>query len=262
MTMPKVVIIIAAHREYEFPDDKGYMPLHVGKTLNPQNYGFQGDNTGDNISELNNWFCELTGHYWLWKNQAADYYGLAHYRRYFKPIDDYSVTVKDTSIISSRDLLKLMNNYDVILPKKRCYFIDTIRTHYNHAHYSSDLEALQLIIADKHKDYIESFDEVMNSRCISLYNMFIMRRELFIEYSNWLFCILFELEKCVPYKQYGNYQRRIFGFLSERLLNIWIKKHSKAMKVKYLPVANIEGDNYMLKIIGFLRRKVFGKNID
>ena len=41
------------------------------------------DDEGDNISNKNKTYCELTAQYWAWKNMEADYYGFFHYRRYF-----------------------------------------------------------------------------------------------------------------------------------------------------------------------------------
>ena len=84
-----IKVIIATHKKYRMPEDKLYLPLHVGaegktdEEGNPLDLGYQKDNTGENISELNPSFCELTGLYWAWKNLDADYVGLAHYRRHF-----------------------------------------------------------------------------------------------------------------------------------------------------------------------------------
>ena len=66
----KVWIVVATHKMFEMPKDKMYIPLHVGaegkkdEDGNPIDYGYQKDNTGDNISSLNPQFCELTGLYW------------------------------------------------------------------------------------------------------------------------------------------------------------------------------------------------------
>ena len=86
---PTVTIVVATHKKYEMPKDKMYLPLHVGAEgkMDPNgnvlDLGYVKDNTGDNISEKNSSYCELTGLYWAWKNLTADYIGLVHYRRYF-----------------------------------------------------------------------------------------------------------------------------------------------------------------------------------
>lgn len=78
-----IKLIVATHKSYEMPqDDNLYIPLHVGKK-GKKDLGYLGDDTGDNISEFNPYYCELTGVYWAWKNLDYDYLGLVHYRRYF-----------------------------------------------------------------------------------------------------------------------------------------------------------------------------------
>ena len=77
-----IKIIVATHKKYWMPSDDIYLPVHVGKK-GKTDLGYQGDDTGDNISDKNTNYCELTGLYWAWKNLKADYKGLAHYRRHF-----------------------------------------------------------------------------------------------------------------------------------------------------------------------------------
>ena len=84
-----------------------------------------------------------------------------------------------------------------------------------------------------------AFDKIANGRKLYLYNMFISRKEIFDEYYKWLFDILFELEKRVNISNYTDYDKRIFGFLSERLLSVWLEKNNH-LKIKEMPVYNTE----------------------
>ena len=77
-----VKVIVAAHKPYQMPQDEIYLPVHAG-CEGKESIGFQGDNTGDNISLKNPFYCELTCLYWAWKNLGCDFIGLVHYRRYF-----------------------------------------------------------------------------------------------------------------------------------------------------------------------------------
>ena len=77
-----IKVIVATHKKYEMPNDKMYIPIHVGSE-GKKELGYVKDNTGDNISDKNSYFCELTGLYWAWKNLDFDYLGLVHYRRHF-----------------------------------------------------------------------------------------------------------------------------------------------------------------------------------
>lgn len=259
MKPQKIKIMVATHKAYEFPADPGYIPLHVGKIFSGSDFGVLGDDRGDNISNLNKSFCELTGLYWFWKNVDAEYIGLAHYRRYFKPINSLSVKVKNIPIATSEDLLKLLETRDVLVSRKRCYYVDTIYSHYKHSHYFSDLLKLKEILYKECPEYIGAFENVFEGRCLSLYNMFVMKKDFFDEYSDWLFKLLFQLEKEIDYQSYGVYQQRVFGFLSERLLNVWLEHNISRLQVLYLPVVNIEGENLFKKALGLLKRKFLGK---
>lgn len=251
-------ILIAAHKPYKFPSDDGYFPIHVGKDLVSEELGLQGDNYGNHISNLNRSFCELTGIYWLWQNAEYEYAGLTHYRRYFKPTQPSYNVVMGKHVARSEDLLSILKQYDVIVPRKRCYYIDTVQSHYAAAHYFSDLLELECVLNEKYPEYLPAFRSVLNSRSLYLYNMFVMHRINFDKYCDFVFDILFELEKRIPYKGYGVYQKRVFGFLSERLFNVWIIHNASQLKVKELDVVNIEGERVLNKFFGLLIRKFLG----
>jgi hypothetical protein len=247
--------MVVTHKEYQYPDGHDYLPVQVGRALSDLDLGIQGDDTGENISTFNKSFCELTGLYWLWKNVDADVYGLVHYRRYFREINDKSLFINGKNIASSADLSDLMENTDIVLATKRYYVIDTVRSHYKHSHYQSDLEKLRIVLEKKHSEFLPAFDRVLSNRSLSLYNMFVIKKDMLNEYASWLFDILFELETQIPYKQYSPFQARVFGFLGERLLNVWVEKHRSSLRVKYMPVINLEGENKWLKVLNLLRRK-------
>ena len=74
---------IITHKKFDIPQGAdGFSVLQVGAANNGE-LGYLRDDSGENISKMNPYFCELTGMYWLWKNVKEDYVGICHYRRYF-----------------------------------------------------------------------------------------------------------------------------------------------------------------------------------
>ena len=248
-----IKILVATHKAYWMPGDTVYLPLHVGAE-GKADLGYIKDNTGDNISLKNPNYCELTGLYWAWKNLNCDYIGLCHYRRYFAHTPkSNSEEDKKKAIFSRSDYENLLRKYDVILPKKRNYYIETVRSHYEHAHHKSDLDEVEKIIAEKYPDYSDSFTQVMDRTKLYIMNMFVMNKALFDEYCQWLFSIEFELEKIIDISSYDSYNTRVFGFLSERLFNVWLERQN--LKVAEVNVINLEPVNWPQKVGNFLKRK-------
>ena len=249
-----IKILVATHKKYWIPEDSVYLPVHVGRE-GKADLGYQGDNTGNNISIKNANYCELTGLYWAWKNLNCEYIGLCHYRRYFAhAAGDNNIEKKKLAILQKEDYEKLLKQYDVILPKPRNYFIETVRSQYEHAHNKRDLDEAERIVAELYPEHSEVFAKVMNRRKLHIYNMFVMKKDAFDAYCKWLFDILFELEKMIDIKDYNQYEARVFGFLSERLFNVWLEK--QGLHVTEVEVVFLEKINWIDKGFKFLRRKI------
>lgn len=248
-----VTILVATHKKYWMPEDDVYLPLHVGKE-GKADLGFSGDNEGINISEKNTNYCELTGLYWAWKNLDCDYIGLCHYRRYFAGKNaGKNLANKKEIIFHKADYEWLLKKYDVIVPKKRSYYIETVRSQYEHAHYKKDLALVESIISQDHSEYLDAFNKIMNSRSLHLYNMFVMKKTYFDRYCGWLFSILFKLEQNIDLTGYDIYQKRVFGFLGERLFNVWLEK--ERLSKAEVNVVSLESVNWIAKGFKFLKRK-------
>lgn len=254
--MSELKLLVATHKSYIFPKADCYMPIHVGKRNSKLDLGIQGDDTGENISDKNSSFCELTALYWAWKNlDDYKYIGLVHYRRYFS---GKGLQLNGNYIASEFDLLAdLSQEYEVIAAKKRNYCIETVYEHYKNAHFIKDLESVREIIEQEFPDYLSSFEKVMLGKTLHLFNMFIMSKPYFEQYCDWLFRILFKLEEKIDISGYDDYQKRVFGFLAERLFNVWLVKQE--LRIKERKVICLDGDNLLKKAIGLLKRKYLNR---
>ena len=252
-----IKIIVATHKKYWMPSDDIYLPVHVGKK-GKTDLGYQGDDTGDNISDKNTNYCELTGLYWAWKNLKADYKGLAHYRRHF--MVKGSKGTKEEKVLNRQQLEELLKKTDIILPNPRNYFIETNYSQYVHAHHAQDLDVTRQILDEKYPDYVKAFDETMKSTIGHRFNMFIMKKEILDEYCTWLFDILFELEKRTDASKYDSFHARFYGRISELLLDVWVNKN----KIKYeeVKVIDMQKVNWLKKGTSFLRAKFTGKKYE
>lgn len=253
-----IKILVATHKPYRFVKDSSYVPIQVGAAINKK-LDFIGDDTGDSISVKNKNYCELTALYWAWKNLDYDYCGLVHYRRYFT-IDKKMFANTDQKFEAILDETMLKNTFesnDVILPKKRNYYIESTYSQYANAHNAKDLDITKDVIEELYPNYIPTFEAVMKSKKGHRFNMFIMKKDIFNEYCEWLFTILFEVEKRVDISNYDPYQSRIFGFISERLLDVFIE----TKKLKYIEynVTFMEKEKLLSKGYNLVKRKIYSK---
>ena len=173
--MKKIQIIVATHKAYWMPQDDMYLPIHVGAEGKELELGYVKDNTGDNISNKNKNYCELTGLYWAWKNLDAKYIGLAHYRRHF--CMKGTKGSKKERFLSTKQAEELIKNNDILLPKPRNYYIETNYSQYIHAHHAIDLDTTREIISEMNPEYIPAYDASMKKTTGHRFNMFIMKKD-------------------------------------------------------------------------------------
>lgn len=252
----EICILTAVHKPYWIPDDPVYLPVQGGREYH-DDIGFQGDHTGDNISRKNSSFCELTILYWTWKNLKADYVGLVHYRRYFTRREISNVEERKREILTGSEWRKLLHEHSVIVGKKRRYYIETNESHYCHAHHAEGLNMTKDIIRHDYPEYLPYFQIVMHRTWAHMFNMFVMRRDLFDAYCEWLFSILFKLERRLDISEYDVYEKRVFGFIGELLLDVWLERNHIPYYEQNISV--LEKQNWIVKGGSFLKRKFLHK---
>lgn len=264
-TTDRVKIIVATHKKYEMPGDPMYLPLHVGaegkynSDGTPLDFGYEKDNTGENISSENYCFGTQTGLYWAWKNLDADYIGLVHYRRFFiaRPVHQENPL---NCILTQEQLLPMLDKYKVFVPRKRRYYIETIYSHYAHTMNQSHLDLAREQISQKCPEYLKAFDRVMKRTYGYMFNMMIMKKELLNDYCTWLFPILFGVKSNIDMTQMSDFEKRFGGRISERLLNVWLEYAIESGKVKQQEVKELkytEEIHWHKKIVSFLKAKLF-----
>ena len=229
------MIYVVAHKMYKSPQlDDVYRTIYVGNKVREEakNKGFIVDSGGDSICEKNPYYCELTALYWIWKNdKTSDWIGLNHYRRYF-------VSSKTHEILEKQEIEQLLSVHDVILWKKLYLHESVERFYYRGAGYKKDILLLKKVLLDLYPDYMETCEKVLGEKSASYANMFVMHREQFDKYCEWLFKILFTMEKELDMTKYTVQEKRVYGYLGEILLNVWVEKNNLA--VAYCDVINTE----------------------
>lgn len=209
-------IFVMTHKKIEPIADPMYIPLHVGKA-GKEDLGYLGDDTGDNISDRNRSYCELTGIYWLWKNMSCDIIGICHYRRYF---------IREERLLNQAQVEETIQKYPIIVPDSTYVMakeqIGSIQEHYDECHNLRDMAVCREVLQQKYPEYVLAFDYSMKITLFTRGNMWITRKEIFDRYCEWLFDILFEVEARINITKYDDYQKRVMGFLSERLFRVWL----------------------------------------
>lgn len=241
--MVNLDLYVMTHKKIEdkrIPKDRTMML--VGAYNKELNEYLRDDSNSDNISNKNSSFCELTGLYHIWKHSNAKYVGLEHYRRFFS---DGLLNLFGYKIISKKKIEKLLDKYDIILPKKHCWpNYKSLYEQFTTEHIKDDFDKLEGLVKAEYPDYADAWDKAIHQTNWAFnYNMFVCKKELIDNYCEWLFDVLFKLENQIDLNDgRDDYQKRLFGFLSERLFNVWIVKQN-ALRIKELKLASLGDSN-------------------
>lgn len=216
----KIKIFVASHKPTEIYSDDLYKPIHVGRAISTctDQMDMIGDDTGDNISEKNPYYSELTAQYWVWKNyNDSEYIGFCHYRRYF---------AKSLTPIEIEKMFNSGVDVFVVGPCWRRYtrwnFLQTFVS-------SEDLAIMQMVVRKIYPDYYKTLSGYAYDFVDYPLNMFICKKDLFDKYAEWLFAILFECEKHVRLSSYTR-ARRLYGYLGEFLMPVYFIHNGCQMK--------------------------------
>lgn len=263
--MADIKIAVACHKPSELPNNSIYCPVQVGSAIaKTRMSGMRHDDEGENISDKNASYCELTAQYWAWKNLSADYLGLCHYRRYLTfPEGNYELderrqiqagildeyNMKRFGLLDESLMHAVIEDNDCVVGElEDVSGLNTPRgkqkTAYQHwaAHDRDlinvhDLDRLIELVDELYPQYSEDMHEYLSGKLFLGYNCFVMRSELFDQLCSFEFDVLEKLEGQVELVNYNQMRTRIFGFMAEILYSVFIYHLEKTgHRVKHVPL--------------------------
>lgn len=260
----KISILISCHADTQFVKNSCLFPIQVGSSLTDKRFdGMVYDNDGVNISAKNKSYCELTAQYWAWKNLKSDYYGFCHYRRYFDFKTEHTSEnvwgVMETPAINEESIERYgwdedsirqcVDGFDVITAPI-IHIPETVYEQYAKASEASggdlkieNIDCVLDIIREKYPDYYPYAERFFNGHSWCWANMYILKKEIFFNYCQWLFDILGEFEKRTDMSGYSVQCLRTPGHLSERLFNVYLMyvlDHNPLLKRKAICRVDIQ----------------------
>lgn len=225
-------IFVISHKNFTMPVESPlYCGLMVGGNCGEEHWYLR-DNTGDQISDKNRIYNELTGVYWIWQNVQENIVGICHYRRLFVTPAGKVFNLlfhKQNNFLKEHCIVKILSKYDMVVHNKT-YFTKSNREQFCESLPSAYLAAAETVIASVCPEYLESYRIVMDRKYAHLLNMCIAKKEVFDEYCQWLFSILFQTEEYLQKNTPELKLDRSLGMIGERLLDVWILQNQIRIK--------------------------------
>lgn len=297
-TVPTVRILVGYHKPAPLLESDILTPIHLGRdvamesskdgALSEEEYQWMldnmiGDNTGDNISCKGRSLNELTGYYWAWKNYGAlgnpDYIGFMHYRRHlcfdlnsplkangggvipWSRLDDEYIR---TFHLTDEQIVDVVKDYDIVTGEKvdvKYAKRTSVYDHYKQAkyHHIGDYDIALKVMEGLFPQYAGAAKRYNAQKCAYFHHMFVMRRELFHEYVEWLFSILFETEKLLDTSFYNVHEMRALALIGEMLFGTWYTHVRETGRVRFLELMKTLVDDVSCNALPSLR-PFFQKN--
>ena len=239
-------VYVVTHKDVKLDAlPEGYRIIHAGHAQAKADFGYLGDDTGDNISALNPFLDEITALYWIWKNTRHTHTGIVHYRRFLTGNEQENFDA--AKILNTEEIMKILDEYDIIT--RREYL--TNRSQIELMIFSTgqpDLVRISEEIVRKHiakaqPDYLEAYDAVINGLTMFICGIFITRRNIFNAYCEWLFSFMLDATIEMRDKvrigdmtlaEMEHVYSRMMSFFSERMLTVWLMKNH--LRIKPLPI--------------------------
>lgn len=182
------------------------IPIQVGAALTEKRIADVLDSTGDNISERNHRYSEMTAFYWMWKNAKADYLGICHYRRLWVDLERIVKKLRTTSVEAILPLPTLCEH--------------SIHEDYLLKHIPDVWQTMMQVLKEHSPEYYEASTEIFQGKIFYASNMCILKREVLEDLCEWMFPIVMEIEHYIgdlPDPYYNRYA----GFCTERLITLY-----------------------------------------
>lgn len=234
----KATVLVAAHKAFKYESfGDSYQVIQVGSAGAKTRLPYLHDDVGENISAKNNTYCELTALYWGWKNLGSDIKGLCHYRRYLA--HHWFAVNQKKNVLTDEELRQYLQKYDLLVSKPGYRTLELswypMGCGLEHdRHYVYTKRAIHNICPE----YLPAFERVYHGRFICPLNIVIGKSSVFDDYCSWLFSVAQEIERLLD--EDGGVPPREIGFITERLLSVYIEKNKDSLKVKGFPVAQVD----------------------
>ena len=219
-----IKIFVLQHAPVELPscfaDRTIYVPMQCGAISNPPIEGALRDDVGDNISQLNAHYNEMTAIYWIARHYQEigdpDFIGIDHYRRFLEWKEDW---LSPETVIA-----------------RKWFSWRTLYSQYKTCHSIRDLDAFIAAFGERFGANYPDFRKYWKTHFFHICNVFIMHRDNFRRYATFIIgCInlIRELEALNAFsKAPNNYQARTPGFILEEMTSYWLWHESRTGKLK------------------------------